>query len=66
MENNQNSASAQTPITPLELLNRQLTDWQTLHKQLEDANAPADQLEYCEEQIACFLNDIFELENGKR
>ena len=53
----------QAPITPLELLERQLTDWQTLHKQLSDAIAPADQLEYCEERIDQLLAEIFELRN---
>lgn len=53
------------PVTALQLLNRQLTDWQTLHAELERREAPGNQLEYCEEQIARLSTEIFNLKNGQ-
>lgn len=60
-----NQPTTPAPISPLALTERQLTDWQTLHAQLDAEGADADQLDYCEEKIGALLGEIYELKAAR-
>ncbi|GAB3546403.1 hypothetical protein [Spirosoma fluminis] len=55
---------ARKKLTALELLELQLTEWQQLHKSLEDEGLYPDQIDHCEEQIDRVQAQIFDLKHN--
>jgi len=54
-----NTQNTPAPISPLALVERQLTDWQNLHTELKNADEPdATQIAYCKTQIERLLNEL--------
>lgn len=43
--------NSNAPISPLELLERQIHDWNRLANRLQDANPEDPQIKYCEQKI---------------
>lgn len=52
----------QNPLTPLELLKRQLADWQQFYADMTFDNAPATDLAYAQAKIDQLIKEISQYE----
>ncbi|WP_020603236.1 hypothetical protein [Spirosoma spitsbergense] len=63
----ENSTQTPAPVTPVELLKRQLSDWKTLRAelleqhQLDRSDELAEQITYCEDKIDSLTSELRKL-----